>query len=252
VIHLEKREAVALVTLEHGKVNLMDLELLRAITKQFEELRQSDAQAVVLTGSGGSFSAGVDLVRVVTGGKAYLRDFLPALLEMLQQVFTFPKPVVAAVNGHAIAGGCVLACACDYRLMAEGSGAVSVAELRVGVPFPSLPLEIVRMTVPPQHLRKVILRAENFSPAQAVDVGLIDEVVAPDSLLDSAVKVAAGLAAVPANAFAVTKRLINQPALDRHAACKDSVDVEALAIWESDEMLKTIAAYLQKAVGKRV
>ena len=79
-------------------------------------------RALVLTGSGAMFSAGVDLLRVVAGGADYVRVFLPAINRMFQALFAFPKPVVAAVNGHAIAGGCIMVCAADWRLMARETG----------------------------------------------------------------------------------------------------------------------------------
>ena len=98
----------------HGKANALDIELLRRPSSaQFETLRAAPERAVVLTGQGRMFSAGVDLPRLADGGPDYVRRFLPALHRLYDTVFFFPKPVVAAVNGHAIAGGCVLECCAD-------------------------------------------------------------------------------------------------------------------------------------------
>jgi enoyl-CoA hydratase len=118
VIEIEKRGELALFRMEHGKANTFDLEFCEAIVRQLEELKQPSIRAVVVTGKDQIFSAGVDLPRVLEGGLAYLRSFLPALNRAFETLFCFPKPVVAAINGHAIAGGCVLACATDHRLMA--------------------------------------------------------------------------------------------------------------------------------------
>ena len=122
-----KNGDVAIVSLAHGKVNAMDVELCEAVTARFEALRQGDSTAVVLTAQGSVFSAGVDLKRIVDGGAAYAERFIPALCGMFEAVLFHPRPVVAAINGHAIAGGCVLACAADLRLMADGPG-------RIGAP----------------------------------------------------------------------------------------------------------------------
>ena len=113
MISVEEHDGVALVRLDHGKVNALDLELLTAITATMSRL--ADAPAVVLTGARTVFSAGVDLRRIADGGPAYVREFLPALSQAFLAVFDHPRPLVAAVNGHALAGGCVLAAACDLR-----------------------------------------------------------------------------------------------------------------------------------------
>ena len=100
---------IAIITMTHGKANALDVEFCNALVSGFAALRGSDAKAVVLAGQGKMFSAGVDLKRLSDGGPDYIRNFLPALHRLYDAVFYFPKPVVAAINGHAIAGGAVLA-----------------------------------------------------------------------------------------------------------------------------------------------
>ena len=145
MIETADRDGVAILTLNSGPVNALDLELLSAVPGSLAAVAES--RAVVLTGSGRSFSAGVDLKRIVDGGPPYVGKFLPALSVALLALFEHPKPVVAAVNGHALAGGCVLAAACDIRLMSGGT--IGLAELAAGVPFPTVPLEIMRHAVGP-------------------------------------------------------------------------------------------------------
>ena len=87
-----------------------------------EDARDPSVKAVILTGSGSSFSAGVDLFRVLKDGPEYGRRFLPVLDNFLRAALTLPKPMIAAINGHAIAGGCILAATCDHRIMSEGDG----------------------------------------------------------------------------------------------------------------------------------
>src|SRR5471030_2357073 len=113
MIDIKTQAGIAVLTLTHGKANALDIELCEALAARFMELRNSDAKAVVVTGQGKIFSAGVDLKRLSEGGAAYVRKFLPALHKHYDTVFYHPKPVVAAINGHAIAGGCVLACCAD-------------------------------------------------------------------------------------------------------------------------------------------
>ncbi len=140
MIELTRRGGVAILRMAHGKANALDLEFCDALTRQLDECRQSPDRAIVLTGTGRMFSAGVDLLRLVDGGAVYVREFLPAVCRTFEALFSLMKPVVAAINGHAIAGGCVIACAADYRMMAREPGRIGISELLVGVPFPVVPL----------------------------------------------------------------------------------------------------------------
>ena len=104
----------------------------------------------------------------------YLDEFLPALSEAFLAVFDCPVPVIAAVNGHAIAGGCVLACACDHRVMNQGHGRIGVTELLVGVPFPITALEILRFAVGTRRLSELACFGRTYRAAEAVGLGLVD------------------------------------------------------------------------------
>src|SRR5580692_5814171 len=227
-----------ILRLAHGKVNALDTDLLHAIAATMGSL--SSGQAVVLTGAGRAFSAGVDLKRIAHGGVEYVRVFRPALSQAVKAVFDHPGPVVAAVNGHAIAGGCVLAAACDLRLMSGGR--IGLSELSVGVPFPTVVMEIMRHAVGPAA-GNLVLTARLLHPAQAQSIGLIHDVEAPEALLDSAVARAQAMAKIPAEVFALTKRQLQLPAraaMDGHEA-----DEEAVAAgWESSATRDAIAAYM--------
>jgi enoyl-CoA hydratase len=194
------------------------------------------------------FSAGVDLVRVVDKGAPYVREFLPALSAALETVFTSPKPVVAAVNGHAIAGGCILACAADYRVMARGDGRIGVPELRVGVPFPVVPLEILRYAVPNQ-LEGLVYGGATFSPDEAVDHGIVDAVAEPAELLDAAIAAAEQLAALPPAVFELTKRAVRGPAR-RRISQGAALDREVTEVWSAPETIAAIREYIARTFKK--
>lgn len=195
------------------------------------------------------FSAGVDLVRVVDGGAAYVRVFLPSVNRMFETLFSFPKPVVAAVNGHAIAGGCIMTCAADYRMMAREPGRIGIPELLVGVPFPVVPLEIMRFAAPPQHLQALAYRGVTLQADAALQQGLVDVVVEPDWLLDEAVAVAGLLAAIAPAAFALTKRQLREPTLQRIRAGA-AIDAAVQDAWASTEMLTAIRDYVARTLKR--
>ena len=236
--------------MNHGKANAMDLEFCDALTAQFDDIRQSPARALVITGSGRMFSAGVDLLRVVEGGAAYVRDFLPAVSRTLEALFALPKPVVAAVNGHAIAGGCVMACAADYRMMAREPGRIGIPELLVGVPFPVVPLEIMRFAAPPQHLQSLVYRGATLSADSALQHGLVDAVVDPESLVDEAVAIAERFAALPSAAFALTKQQLREPSLTRIRNAGPRIDPAIQQIWESPATIAAIRDYVARTLKK--
>src|SRR5262249_295234 len=157
------------------------------------------------TGQGNIFSAGVDLVQALAGGPDYFRHFLPPLRRAFEAVFFYEKPIVAAVNGHPIAGGCGVSCATRPRLKGPGKGRHGITALLVGVPFPVIALEIMRFAAAPQQFERIVHSGATFAPDAAVDLGLVDEMVEADALLDRAVKAAQTLAALGPGAFALTK-----------------------------------------------
>jgi enoyl-CoA hydratase/carnithine racemase len=248
MIELSSQDGVALLRMADGKANTMSTEFCRELAARIEEAGRSTARAVVITGNGRIFSAGVDLVRLLDGGVPYVREFLPALSAMLRSVFVCPKPVVAAINGHAIAGGCVLACAADRRLMAREAGRIGVTELLVGVPFPPAAMEVMRSAVAPQYFEDTILSGATFAHADAVARGLVHDIVEPDALLDRAFAAAGTLAALPAAAFALSKRQMREPSLQR--IDDKEVDAAIARIWEAPETLGRVRDYVARTLRK--
>ena len=248
MIHREERDGIAVLRIEHGKANILDMELCSAIVEAFDDA--NEARAVVLTGTGTIFSAGVDLFRVLEGGASYIDDFVPAMGRAFERIFIHPAPVVSAANGHAIAGGCLLVAAADQRLMAQGTGRIGIPELQVGVPFPPIALEIMRFATPPQHFQTIAYRAGTHEPPAALALGLIDEVVEPDKLIDHALAVAERLASVHRETFAITKREIRRPALVRVRALEQTVAREVHAQWLEPGTVERIRGYLDRTIPK--
>ena len=229
----------------HGKANAIDVELFEALMAALEQATDDGCRALVLTGSGPIFSAGVDLRRLLREGEEYLRRFVPMIGEGLQRLFSFPRPVVAALNGHAVAGGCIMACACDRRIAAGGDATIGVPELRVGVPYPSTALEILRFVVGNRGLEEVVYSAGTRGLEEARVIGLVDEIVPPESLLDRAVAVAERMAQVAPETFALTKSQIRRPVLERLTAGAADADHEVERIWRLASTRAAIAAYVE-------
>ena len=241
-------DGIVTLRLEHGKAAALDLELLDAMALAINELAASDARAVILTGTGSIFSAGVDLFRLVDGGADYVAKFFPSLARFILDLFAFPKPFVVAANGHAIAGGCIFMLCGDYRLMSAGSGRIGVPELLVGVPFPASVLEVIRFAVPPQHLQMLVYSGRTVTAEEALRLGIIDEVT--DDLPARAEAVARQLAALPAEAFALAKRQLRDRTLSHAKHYAHELDGDALELWKAPETHARIREYLAKTVKK--
>jgi enoyl-CoA hydratase len=241
---------VAVLTMTHGKANALDIEFCDALAACFDDLRRADAKAVVLTGRGLIFSAGVDLKQLSAGGADYIRRFLPALHRLYEAVFFHPKPVVAAVNGHAIAGGCVLACCADRRLMARNSGRIGVTEILVGVPFPALAFEVVRFAAPPRYLPEFTLSGATYATGEALQRGWVDEVAEPVELMDDAIAVARELSLLSPAAFAQTKLQIRQPVTERLAKSGEATNEVVTDIWTAPATLAYIRDYVARTLTK--
>ncbi len=237
------------IRLQHGKANALDLELCNELETRLLDAR--DAGAVIITGTGTIFSAGVDLVRLTNEGAPYVAKFVPALVSMLRTLFTFPRPVVSAINGHAIAGGCVIAAASDARVMAAGNGRIGVPELLVGVPMPSMVVEVCRFAFPSPLLQTLIYRGITVRAEEALAKGMIDEVVDAAGLESRANALAEGLAAIEATNFTLTKRQLRDGSLARAEALAREHDALVLEQWSRPETHEHIRAYLAKTVGKR-
>jgi enoyl-CoA hydratase len=250
MIDVKTENGIAVVTLKHGKANALDIELCEAIGKCFAELSSAPARAMVVTGQGNMFSAGVDLIRANAGGADYLRKFLPVLNWAFHAIFFHPKPLVAAINGHAIAGGAVLACCTDRRIMARSGGRIGVTELLVGVPFPALAFEAVRFAVPQRYLPEFIYGGATYEADAALQRGWVDEVVAADALLPRAIAAAQELARLSPVAFAQTKKQLRQEIRERLERHGEAADRLATDIWTSPETLRYIGDYVARTLKK--
>lgn len=249
MLERELTDGVLTIRMAHGKASALDRELCLAMQSAFEEAAADDAVgAVVLTGTGSIFSAGVDLPRMINTGGNYVQDFVEALDAVLRGVFVFPKPVVAAVNGHAIAGGAILAFASDHRLMCGGR--IGVPEMLVGVPFPPIALAIVRFAMPTEHLQPMIYFGRTIEADAAHAMGIIDEILPAADLPGRAQAVARTLASIPRDAFRLTKRQLREPYLRdaSHIAVASADEIDA--IWAAPSTHDHIRAYLAKTLRK--
>ena len=197
---------VACITLDDGKVNAMHAGFFEAFGAALDRAEQDEAGAVVVTGRPGFYSAGLDLKRLPTLPPAELKATLVAFGRTMLRLFTFPIPTVAAVTGHAVAGGALLMFACDLRWVADGPFRIQMNETAIGLTLPSWALAIASAAIPSRWHTEALLHARAYTPAEALARGMIDGVASPgERVRAEASAAAAPLCALHQGAYAVSK-----------------------------------------------
>jgi enoyl-CoA hydratase len=216
------QDGVAIVRLSAGKANAMSVELLDQIERAFDEVESSDAIAAVVTGYDRYFSAGLALPALIDLDRPRMKSFIDQFSRTMARVFDCRLPIVAAVNGHAIAGGCVLALQADVRLMADVDVRIGLNEVQLGIGLPAVVIESLRHGVSARAFVPIALEGRLLKPAEALDLGLVDDLVAPDALEASAHGRARQLGNAPGAAFAQVKAALRREA--REARVRTEAD----------------------------
>jgi enoyl-CoA hydratase/carnithine racemase len=233
-IETTESEGVAVLTLASDKVNALDVETLGEITAYVEACGSDDSvRALVVTGQGSIFSAGLNVGEVVDNDIDRTGVLLDALNTALIRLFAFPKPTVAAINGPAIAGGCIVACACDKRLIVDGAR-IGATELKVGVSFPVFAVELL-LHACGADAEQLMLDAALVDAEEACRRGLAHRVVGAEDLATEAVALAGTLARLDPRAYALAKATTRRHALAvaDDEACRE-IDRQVLAQWQDD------------------
>jgi enoyl-CoA hydratase len=210
-----------------------------------ERLAESRGEPILLTGAQDAFSAGLNLKEVAALDRAGMRGFLRLLEETVSALALHDAPVVAAINGHAIAGGCVLALACDHRIMTTSESArLGLNEVALGLRFPPRTLALVRLRTAPQHRDRILLGAALHAPRSALELGLVDE-LAQDPVAAGRVRLAE-LAKHPREAYAACKLDLRGRALAPDEAALARFEEGALDAWISPAVKERILAVLKR------
>ena len=228
------------ITIQGPGKNALGSELMQRLIAEFEA---AAGDPVLLTGDGDAFSAGLNLKELLELDLDGMRAFLERLAKLSALVFDYPGPVVACVNGHAIAGGCVLALCCDWRVGTSAPSArIGLNEVALGLRFPQRLLRMLRHQLP--RLEHVVLDAGLFAPEDALRLGLLDE-VADDPLIVAHERLSAR-AKHPADAYAAAKAALRAGVSARDEAEEQAFLGEVVPAWVTPE----VKAFVRKALGK--
>lgn len=205
------RDGVATIRLDDGKVNAMALPFFEALDAALDRAEAERPVAVVIVGREGYFSAGLNLKVLPTLAPPEFKRAMTAFGETMLRVFTFPVPCIAAVTGHAIAGGAFLAYACDERFMAAGPYKLHVNEVAIALPLPTWALAIAQSAIPRRWHTEAILQARAYAPADALERGVVDGLVPSGESVEAAARrAAARLAGLDLGAYAAAKSRLRE------------------------------------------
>jgi enoyl-CoA hydratase len=238
---------VAVLRIEGGKANAMTPELLDTLERMIDGFERSPAPAAVLTGYERYFSGGLALTHIIEFDVVEMRGFIEHFARAMVRVFACEKPIVAAINGHAIAGGCVLALLCDWRIAVDDPAVrIGLNETQLGIGLPSIVIEALRMAVPPASIGPIAVEGTLMSPADALGLGLVHQLAPAGDLLARATAKAKAYAALPPAGVAQVKHALRAPALDAVARTAEAETTRWLDTWFSHDAQSRLRAVVAK------
>ncbi len=249
--HLDQKDDLGILHLHAGGANALNYGAMAAIADGLKQAQTAKLKGLVLTGYERFFSAGLDLIAVYDYNRKQMSRFLEDFDVALQQLFGLPMPVVAAINGAATAGGCILALACDYRVMAEGPAVIGLNEIRLGLPLPASALEIARYALPTFNHALIFYSGKLFEAHEAHRLGLVHEVVAADRLLEIALARLREFSVHPGKPHATLKTTLRGAALERMIKSAGAMREAFLEAWFDPEARQTIGEIRNKLLAKK-
>lgn len=244
------KDRLAVITLNRGKSNSLNREMVTELQDMLHNVENDEnIGGVVITGRENFFSAGLDLIELYHYNEQEARSFWHLFLDFTAKITAFKKPIVAAINGHSPAGGCVIALACDARVMAEGKYIIGLNEVPVGIIVPDSIFKLYSFWLGKANAYRNLLEGKLFSPEEALSVGLVDEIVKPESILTAAERKARKYMAFEANTWQQSKLNLRKDLVAATSA-DQSADLEImLKQWWSPAtraILKSLVDSLQK------
>lgn len=231
-VQLSIDDGIATVAINRPKVNAINEQVVSELRNVFRELAlDTRVKAVILTGRGSFFSFGFDIPGFMDYPKEAFHRFIMSFSDLVQRIFVFPKPVIAALNGHTVAGGCVLAIACDRRVMVGGKAKIALNELTLGASVFTSIAEILKYTVGSRKAQLLLYTGKMNSAEEALALGLVDKVVSVEDINDAALGAAHELSGWDVFAFGSVKRLLRKDALDIIERDEESSISEFVDIW---------------------
>ena len=247
MLEASRHDGIAELALRRPPANALNTALVTALSGALEAETAAGCRAIVLTGLPGMFSGGLDVPELIDQPRAAIHEFWSRFFALCRTLAESPVPVVAAISGHAPAGGAVLTLFCDYRIAVAGRFRIGLNEVRVGLPVPSSILLALASAVGERTAARLAMRGDMPQMEEALALGLVDELTSAEDLMPRAREFALELAALPPVAMNQTRRLARSALVE---AMRTSADVEvATEYWFSDETQAQMRALVARLAG---
>jgi len=249
--HLEKKDALGVLHLHASNANAMNERVLQAISAGLQEATKANLKGLILTGYDHFFSAGLDLLTVHEFDREQMCRFIADWEATMIELFEFPLPVVAAINGAATAGGCILAMACDYRIMAAEGAVIGMNGIRLGISLPAAALEILRDGIPASQLAYVLYSGRLFKADEALQRGLVNEIVSRENLLEAALARLQEFTGHAGNPAAALKTALRRSTVERIRQSAEVMREKFLEMWFSPTAREGIGEMRNELLSKK-
>ena len=232
---------IATVTLNRGKVNAFNEKMIEQIRSGFENLSTNAAvKAIIITGRGKFFSFGFDIPELLGYPKESFIRYLTKFTDLYTYLFTYPKPIIAALNGHTIAGGAMLALACDFRIMVTGKAKISLNEITFGSSVFVGSVEMLRYCAGSKNAQTILYSGAMYGANEARELGMIDQVSSDETLLSEAKAIAIDFNQKDYVAFKIIKLLLRNP-IAKEMIPREKASVKEFAdIWYSERTWRNL------------
>lgn len=247
-ISVSYQDGIAIVLLNRGVTNALDLDLVNDLDRQLDRVTKDTGVRAMVLGSASDkfFSIGFDIRKMFEYPRQDFETFFRAFNRVSLRLYTLPKPTAAAMTGHAVAGGCILALCCDYRFMADGRKSMGLNEIRLGVPVPYLPDCILRDIAGVRFAQEIMESGKFYEPVECLQMGMIDEALPVKEVIPRAVEKVKSVASWPLEAFAGIKRNRTQEIEKRVRELQDEKHVYFVDCWYSDDARRLIGEAAKK------
>lgn len=239
------------IRLDRPPVNALNHGLVKELRGAVEQAPAKGARAIVLSGSPGMFSAGLDVPELLGYDRAGMSAFWQDFFDMLRAVATSPIPVVAAITGHSPAGGAVIALFCDQRIAAEGKFKIGLNEVQVGLPVPRVILAALTRLVGQRQAERLAVRGLLISPPDALAAGLVDQLVAPEQVVPAALAWCRETLALPPAAMDITRRSLRGDFKVLFDQLSAGTREEMTSVWFSEEPQRVLRALVAQLAAKK-